>query len=120
MVGFLTYGNKKFQHLDDQIRKILPTLYNGMKDIMMFVDRDAAAYTNYMVSLSPSCSTSLPWCTFQASIASILAQGFFIPIFIFGSKTGRRQWLETLKMIVFNPEIITTYDAIINELTFSR
>ena len=50
MVGFLTYGNKKFYELDDQIRKLLPTLYTSMKDIVPYIDADTAAFNQYMVS----------------------------------------------------------------------
>ena len=49
MVGFLTYGNKKFHHLDGQIRKLLPPFYQTMKDLMPLVDADAAAFNEYMV-----------------------------------------------------------------------
>jgi len=46
MVGFLTFGNKKFRHLDTQMRKLLePT----MKELIPFVDADAAAFNDYMV-----------------------------------------------------------------------
>lgn len=50
MVGFLTYGNKKFHHLDKQMRKLLAPLYKTMKDLMVFIDADAAAFNDYMVS----------------------------------------------------------------------
>jgi len=49
MVGFLTYGNKKFRHLDAQMRKLLEPLYRTMKELIPFVDADAAAFNDYMV-----------------------------------------------------------------------
>ena len=49
MVGFLTYGNKKFHHLDAQMRKLLEPLYRTMKELISFVDADAAAFNDYMV-----------------------------------------------------------------------
>ena len=51
MVGFLTYGNKKFSHLDAKMRKILAPMYATMKDLMTFVDADAAAFNDYLVSI---------------------------------------------------------------------
>lgn len=45
MVGFLTYGNKKFYELDSKMRELIPPLYKAMKDLMQFVDADAAAYS---------------------------------------------------------------------------
>ena len=49
MTGFLTYGNKKFVHLDDSMRKLLPPLYATMKELLPYVDHDAAAFNDYMV-----------------------------------------------------------------------
>jgi len=51
MVGFLTFGNKKFHHLDSQLRKLLEPLYRTMKELIPFVDADAAAFNDYMVGL---------------------------------------------------------------------
>lgn len=53
MVGFLTYGNKKFSHLDSQMRQVLAPLYKTMKDLMVFIDADAAAFNDYMVCTNP-------------------------------------------------------------------
>lgn len=51
MVGFLTYGNKKFAHLDEKMRKLIPPLYKGMKDLVPFIDADAAAFSEYMLAM---------------------------------------------------------------------
>ena len=50
MVGFLTYGNKKFYELDSKMRTLIPPLYKAMKDLVPFIDADAAAFSEYMVS----------------------------------------------------------------------
>ncbi|XP_061185900.1 formimidoyltransferase-cyclodeaminase-like isoform X2 [Saccostrea echinata] len=50
MVGFLTYGNKKYYELDSKMRQLIPPLYKAMKDLMQFVDADAAAYSEYMLA----------------------------------------------------------------------
>jgi len=51
MVGFLTYGNKKFCHLDGQMRSLIPPLYKGMKDLIPFIDADAAAFSEFMLAM---------------------------------------------------------------------
>ena len=51
MVGFMTYGNRKFYDLDARMRKLIPPLYRAMKDLIPFVDADAAAFSEYMVSI---------------------------------------------------------------------
>ena len=50
MVGFLTYGNKKFAHLDEKMRVLIPPVYKAMKDLIPFIDADAAAFSEYMVT----------------------------------------------------------------------
>ena len=49
MVGFLTYGNRKFADLDSEMRRLIPPLYKGMKDLIPFIDADAAAFSEFMV-----------------------------------------------------------------------
>ncbi|XP_064613955.1 formimidoyltransferase-cyclodeaminase-like [Liolophura sinensis] len=51
MVGFLTYGNKKFASLDTKMRGLIPPLYKAMKDLTPFIDADAAAFSEYMLAL---------------------------------------------------------------------
>lgn len=51
MVGFLTYGNKKFYELDGKMRTLIPPLYKAMKDLVPFIDADAAAFSEYMLAL---------------------------------------------------------------------
>lgn len=36
------------------MRELIPPLYKAMKDLMQFVDADAAAYSEYMVSWGSS------------------------------------------------------------------
>jgi len=48
MVGFLTYGNKKFAHLDTKMRLLLEPLYRTMKELVPFIDADAIAFNDYM------------------------------------------------------------------------
>lgn len=49
MAGYLTYGNKKFAHLDESIRKLLSPIYSAMNYFIGVVDADSQAYDNYIV-----------------------------------------------------------------------
>lgn len=51
MVGFMTYGNRKFYELDGRMRELIPPLYKAMKDLIPFVDADAAAFSEYMLAM---------------------------------------------------------------------
>ena len=49
MVGWLTYGNKKFEALDSQMRKLIPPLRQAMLDFIPMVDADTNAFSGFMV-----------------------------------------------------------------------
>jgi len=54
MVGFLTYGNKKFAELDSKMRTLIPSLYKGMKELVPYIDHDASAFNEYMAAIKMS------------------------------------------------------------------
>ena len=51
MGGLLTYGNRKYEKFDAQIREILPSLYDGYQELLKLVDQDANAFNSYLVKL---------------------------------------------------------------------
>ena len=50
MVGLLTYGKKKYEDLDDVMRKTIGPLHDNLQKMMPLVDRDSEAFAEYMVS----------------------------------------------------------------------
>ena len=64
MVGWLTYGNKKFEALDSQMRKLIPPLRQAMLDFIPMVDADTNAFSGFMVRqllLFPGSLILRPW-----------------------------------------------------------
>ena len=49
MVGWLSYGNKKFEALDGQMRALIPPLRQAMLDFIPMVDADTNAFSGFMV-----------------------------------------------------------------------
>ena len=49
MVGMMTYGRRQWEHLDQQMRAAIGPLHSAMMEMMPLVDKDALAYSNYMV-----------------------------------------------------------------------
>ena len=49
MAALLTYGNRKYEHLDAQLRAVLPKLHDAYEHMLPLVDRDTLAFTNYIV-----------------------------------------------------------------------
>jgi len=51
MVGWMSYGNKKFEHLDSTMRKLIMPLHNKMKELIPLIDADSNAFTDYMSAM---------------------------------------------------------------------
>jgi glutamate formiminotransferase/formiminotetrahydrofolate cyclodeaminase len=51
MVAKLTYGVRKFEHLDSQMRKIIPPLHFVSQDLIPMIDADTNAFNDYMNAL---------------------------------------------------------------------
>jgi hypothetical protein len=50
MVGFMSYGNKKFESLDPLMRELIPPLRQTMLELIDMVDKDTNAFKDFMVS----------------------------------------------------------------------
>ncbi len=51
MVGWMSYGNKKFEHLDGTMRKLIPPLHEKMKQLIPLIDADTNAFNDYMTAM---------------------------------------------------------------------
>jgi glutamate formiminotransferase / formiminotetrahydrofolate cyclodeaminase len=57
MVGWLTYGKRKYDHLDAQLRTVIPPLVEIQKELLYAIDRDTEAFNDYMKALGMPRST---------------------------------------------------------------
>jgi glutamate formiminotransferase/formiminotetrahydrofolate cyclodeaminase len=48
MVGQLTYGIRKFENVDKEIRSLIPPLYNAVQNLIPMIDADTNAFNDYM------------------------------------------------------------------------
>ncbi len=51
MMGWMSYGSKKFEHLDADMRRLIPPLNDNMKRLIPMIDADTNAFNDYMVAL---------------------------------------------------------------------
>ncbi len=51
MMGWMSYGSKKFEHLDEQMRKLIPPLDAAMKKLIPLIDADTNAFNDYMIAM---------------------------------------------------------------------
>ncbi len=57
MVAKLTYGVRKFEHLDAEMREIIPPLHRTALDLIPLIDADARAFNQYLEALGLPKST---------------------------------------------------------------
>lgn len=50
MVGWLTYGRRKFEHLDGPLRQVIPLLEDARKALTTAVDADTEAFNDYVAA----------------------------------------------------------------------
>lgn len=51
MVGQLTYGIRKFENVDKEIRAVLPKLYDATQALIPMIDKDTQAFDEYMEAM---------------------------------------------------------------------
>ncbi|MBN1632654.1 MAG: glutamate formimidoyltransferase [Ignavibacteria bacterium] len=51
MMGWMSYGSKKFEHLDSKMRKFIPPLHEKMKELISMIDADTNAFNDYMLAV---------------------------------------------------------------------
>lgn len=51
MMGWMTYGTRKFEALDTKMRKNIPPLHSRMKKLISMIDADTNAFNDYMIAM---------------------------------------------------------------------
>lgn len=51
MMGWMTYGTKKFETLDADMRRLIPPLHERMKKLIPMIDADTNAFNDYMTAM---------------------------------------------------------------------
>jgi glutamate formiminotransferase/formiminotetrahydrofolate cyclodeaminase len=57
MVGWLTYGRRKYEHLEPAMRRNIPPLVRIQEELLQAVDRDADAFNDYLTAIGMPKST---------------------------------------------------------------
>ena len=55
MVGWMSYGNRKFESLESTMRQLIPPLQKAVLELVPMVDADSNAFNEYMVSWFTVC-----------------------------------------------------------------
>lgn len=51
MMGWMSYGNVKFAHLDEIMRRLIAPMHDKMKQLIPLIDADTNAFNDYMAAM---------------------------------------------------------------------
>jgi glutamate formiminotransferase / formiminotetrahydrofolate cyclodeaminase len=73
MVGWLTYGKRKYEHLESTMRTHIPVLTRVQQELLATVDRDTAAFDQYMAAFQTKDATAIQEGLKQATLVPFSA-----------------------------------------------
>lgn len=103
MTAFLSYGNKKFEKHDSQMRLILPPLYQTYHELLDYIDQDANAFNLYVASMKLSNNTEEEKIFKKQKINEALIQCVEVPLSVVKKASSIHQSLRNL-VPLFNIE----------------
>jgi glutamate formiminotransferase/formiminotetrahydrofolate cyclodeaminase len=79
MVGWLTYGRRKYEHLDAVIRENLPALVSIQEELLRAVDADTEAFGDYLAALRLPTDTEAERAQRRQALAEGLEHATLVP-----------------------------------------
>ena len=80
MVGWMTYGKRRFEDRDAVMRRIIPPLDEAMKGLIPMIDEDTAAFNDYMAALGLPKDTPEQVAARHAAIQAGLRNAVAVPL----------------------------------------
>ncbi len=99
MVAKLTYGVRKFEHLDSQMREIIPPLHFAAQELIPMIDADTNAFNDYMDALRMPQNTNEEKSKRQEAMQNGLKKAINVPLTTM--KIGDSAWDAMLGVAEF-------------------
>lgn len=96
MVAQLTYGVRKFEHLDKQMREIIPPLDKITKQLIPMVDADTNAFNDYMEALKMLKNTDEEKNIRSAAMQEGLKKAILVPLNTMKLADSAWHWMEQI------------------------
>jgi glutamate formiminotransferase/formiminotetrahydrofolate cyclodeaminase len=90
MVGWMTYGKRKFEAQDPVMRRLIPPLHEGMKDLLPLIDRDTRAFDAYLAAVGMPKDTPEEKAARRAAMQEGLKAAVRVPLEVM--QTADRCW----------------------------
>jgi glutamate formiminotransferase/formiminotetrahydrofolate cyclodeaminase len=96
MVGWTTYGKRKFEEKDAVMRRLIPPLDEAMRALLPLVDRDTRAFDAYLAAVSLPKETGEEKATRHAAMQAGLEAAVQVPLEVM--RTADRCWEPMVEM----------------------
>ncbi|MGA2669665.1 MAG: glutamate formimidoyltransferase [Ignavibacteria bacterium] len=96
MMGWMSYGNKKFEHLDKKMRKFIAPLDNAMKQLIPMIDADTNAFNDYMNAMRLPKNSDEEKKTRKAKMQEGLKKAIDVPLTVMRIADSCWQWMAEL------------------------
>lgn len=93
MMGWMSYGNKKFEHLDSKMRKFIPPLHDNMKKLIPMIDADTNAFNDYMDAMRLPKATDAEKKHRNAKMQEGLKKAIDVPLSVMRIADSSWQWM---------------------------
>jgi glutamate formiminotransferase/formiminotetrahydrofolate cyclodeaminase len=99
MVAQLTFGVRKFEHVEPQMRQIIPPLYFATQKLIPMIDADTNAFNDYMEALRMPKATPEQAAARNEAMQAGLKKAIEVPLTTM--RTGDCCWLSMIKLAEF-------------------
>ena len=96
MVGWMTYGKRKFEDKDALMRRLIPPLHEAMKALVPLIDRDTRAFDAYLAAVGMPKQTPEEQAARGRALQDGLQAAVQVPLEVM--RTGDRCWPALLEM----------------------
>lgn len=96
MMGWMSYGTKKFEALDADMRRLIPPLHDNMKKLISMIDADTNAFTDYMNAMKLPKNTDKEKTIRKEHMQEGLKKAINVPLGVM--KTADECWLYMIEL----------------------
>jgi glutamate formiminotransferase/formiminotetrahydrofolate cyclodeaminase len=93
MMGWMSYGNKKFEHLDSKMRKNIPPLNDAMLKLIPLIDADTNAFNDYMTAMKMPKGTDAEKKLREEKMQDGLKKAIDVPLSVMRISDSCWQWM---------------------------
>jgi glutamate formiminotransferase/formiminotetrahydrofolate cyclodeaminase len=93
MMGWMSYGNKKFEKIDSKMRKNIPPLHEAMKQLIPMIDADTNAFNDYMIAMKMPKNTDAEKKLREDKMQEGLKKAIDVPLSVMRISDSCWQWM---------------------------